>query len=311
MERMLRFFQATAQILSSYTLPFNLLLSGITLAAEKPPSPDATYAILLALRQRLGLIRRFFRLFRFLESFHAAHKLYLGAAATAGTTGTAPLQTDEWLDILGRTFNGMYLLLEASTTADALAIDGLALWAPETARRLALEAQRFWLFALVCGVLAGSLRAVKVLAYTPVPVPGPATTGAGSGGALGAASEDRDTIQDSTTGEKGEGGEGRDGDGDGDEKWDLQREQARLRGLASERRKARVLWRRDVQAKIRRLGRGVVANALDVALPGTAVGWLDLEPGTVGVAMLVTSILTGLEVWERCGREVDVVGRQP
>lgn len=297
MERTLRLLQSIAQILSSYTLPFNLLIYTLTLAAEKPPSPDTTHVVLLALRQQFGLIRRFFRLFRFLESFNAAHKLCSNASSSvssssgekAATPGTG-IQTEEWLDIFGRTFNGMYLLLEASTTIDALQIDGLAVWAPETSRSLAIEAQRFWLFALICGVFAGSLRVVKVLAYTPVPVTGDVfSRGSDAGPGFGG---------------EGDKGEEKEKDGGGNEKWDLQQEQARLRALASDRKKARSMWRRDVQAKIRGLARGVLANALDVALPGSAVGWLDLEPGTVGVAMFATSILTGLDVWERCGREV-------
>ncbi|RYP89907.1 hypothetical protein DL770_004000 [Monosporascus sp. CRB-9-2] len=300
LERTLRLFQAVAQILSSYTLPFNLLIHILTLSTEKPPSPASTRVILLALRQRFALARRFLRLFRFLESFSTAQKLYLSAASSAaeGPGGSKALRrlgdpgidAEVWLDIFGRTFNGMYLLLEASTIVDALEIDGLAVWAPQTGRRVSVEAQRFWLFALVCGLLAGLARIVKVLAYAPVP-------SAGEDYSRGMVDESRD-ISGAVPADDGQ-------EGKAETEKDLKnQEPASLRQVVEERRKAWEVGRRETQAKVRGLTRSVMANALDIALPGTAVGWLDLEAGTVGVAMFITSILTGWDVWERCGREI-------
>ncbi|KAI1867312.1 hypothetical protein JX265_000851 [Neoarthrinium moseri] len=286
LERTFRLLQATVQIIASYPAVLGLLLSllgFITGSSSAAVSHAQTNVILLALRQRLGLARRFFRLFRFLDAFHAAHKLYAGLSAT----GAAPAPAEAWLDVLGRTFNGMYLLLEASTIVDALQIEGLRVWAPDWERAITVEAQRFWLLALVCGVLAGLLRMVKVLAYTPVPA-------TGDGFAHGA-KEGKDDA-----GEKDKVGPG-----DGDEgEFDMQKEQQRLRAIVKERRKGRVLWRREVRAKLRGLGRAVTANALDIVLPGSVVGWVQADPGTVGLAMFVTSILTGMDAWERCGREV-------
>ncbi|RYP19575.1 hypothetical protein DL765_003302 [Monosporascus sp. GIB2] len=300
LERTLRLFQAVAQILSSYTLPFNLLIHLLTLSTEKPPSPASTHVILLALRQRFALARRFLRLFRFLESFSAAQKLYLSAASTAAEgpgdskapprLGDTGIDAEVWLDIFGRTFNGMYLLLEASTIVDALEIDGLAVWAPETGRRVSVEAQRFWLFALVCGVLAGLARIIKVLAHAPVP-------STGEGYLRGTAGENGEVA--------GAVPEGKDQEGKAEAEKDLKnQERASQWHVAEEKQKTRELSWREAQAKVRGLTCSVMANALDIALPGTAVGWLDLETGTVGVAMFITSILTGWDVWERCGREV-------
>ncbi|RYP47974.1 hypothetical protein DL768_006071 [Monosporascus sp. mg162] len=301
LERTLRFFQAVAQILSSYTLPFNLLIHLLTLSTEKPPSPASTHVILLALRHRFALARRFLRLFRFLESFSAAQKLYVNAASTAADSprgSKAPRRLEDrgidtvvWLDIFGRTFNGMYLLLEASTIVDALEIDGLAVWAPQTGRRVSVEAQRFWLFALVCGLLAGLARVVKVLAYAPVP-------SAGEDYSRGMVDESRETSGAVPANE--------DREGKAETEKDLKnQEPASLRQVVEERWKAWEMGRRERRAKVRGLACSVMANALDIALPGTAVGWLDLETGTVGVAMFITSILTGWDVWERCGRELN------
>jgi hypothetical protein len=43
---------------------------------------------------------------------------------------------------------------------------------------------------------------------------------------------------------------------------------------------------------------------MDLGLPGSVVGWVPLSPETVGWLMLGTTVLTGMEVWERCGREL-------
>jgi len=52
--------------------------------------------------------------------------------------------------------------------------------------------------------------------------------------------------------------------------------------------------------KNRRVLRRLVADALDLAVPGAVVGWVPVSTGTVGVLMLGSTWLTGLEVWERC-----------
>lgn len=190
-----------------------------------------------------------------------------------------------------KTFNGLYFLLEATTTIDALAVPGLRVWTSEQERQVTIEAQRFWLFGLVCGLLFNLLEILNVLAYTPVPA-----TGSGFGGdvvepAAGAEAE----AEDEKRGELDEKEKSAD---------DLKKEQQRLRAIVKGRKEQRRLWRREVQGKISKLGRGAVANALDTVLPGSAIGWLKVEPGTVALAMFATTILTGMDVWERCGREV-------
>ncbi|KAI2633418.1 peroxisomal biogenesis factor 11 [Xylaria nigripes] len=250
LERTLRFLQATAQITASYTLPFQYLLLLHTTLTGTIPSAKAIHAILLALCNHLALVRRYFRIFRFLEFFHAAQTLY-----TSPSSGE--IQTAVWLDIFTRTFMGMYLLIEVTTTVDALGIDGLAFWGPEKARSINIEAQRFWLFSLVCGALAGLVRVIGVL-------------------------RGRDTK-----GKRGKAGKkaGKDGSGSGSDEKSGARTQ-------------------EVPSKLWALGRGVVANALDVTLPGALVGWVPASSGTVGLAMFVTTVLTSMDVWERCGREV-------
>lgn len=74
--------------------------------------------------------------------------------------------------------------------------------------------------------------------------------------------------------------------------------------------------RRDVEAKSHgsrtksqqvRLSRKLMTCLLDLPLPGSIVGWIPASPGTLGLLMLTTSVLSGVDVWERCGREVGKV----
>ncbi|KAK4237682.1 peroxisomal biogenesis factor 11 [Achaetomium macrosporum] len=53
----------------------------------------------------------------------------------------------------------------------------------------------------------------------------------------------------------------------------------------------------------RRTFRRLVADAMDLAVPGSVVGWVRLEPAMVSLLMFGSTVLTGMEVWERCGRE--------
>lgn len=57
-------------------------------------------------------------------------------------------------------------------------------------------------------------------------------------------------------------------------------------------------------AQSRRLTRKMVACVLDMALPGNVVGWIPASKSSVAIIMLVTSVLTAADVWERCGKEV-------
>ncbi|KAG7112514.1 hypothetical protein HYQ44_010709 [Verticillium longisporum] len=89
---------------------------------------------------------------------------------------------------------------------------------------------------------------------------------------------------------------------EGGEDWKDERERLR-RGVA-----ARKAHRAGVRRKVRALLRRMAADSLDLVIPGSVVGWIASEPGTIGTVMLCTSVLTGLDVWERCGRQV--VGQQ-
>lgn len=292
--------------------------------------PRATGVVVLNdLKGHLGLARRFFRMFRFLESFHAAHQLYTSlypqpptltsasAAATAIPSQPAaavsdakdsPEQAEQaarpahaapaatqaphvhqhhpncrhrrksgppaeaWLDIFGRTFNGMYLLLETLCLVDALQVPGFSLWGPQWFSVLFVEGQRFWFFGLGCGVASGLLKIVKLLAYAPVP---PTGEGYGTG-----ETKDESEMAD----------------------WEKERE--RLRKIMWVRKEQRKLWKSNIKTKSKGLVRKCVADLLDMVMPGSVVGWWKVDQGTLGSILIITTYLTGCEVWERCGREI-------
>ena len=257
------------QIILSYTSAFNLLLHLLGLSSRKAPQATTVESALLDLRQRLDLGRRYFRVFRFLECFHGAQKL---SASLSGSGKQKPawVQADVWLDLFGRTFCGMYLLLEMSTVVDYMQIEGLGVWGPERRDKVNVEAQRFWFLTLACAIASGILQIVALLlAYPPSSAP------AAAGGA--------EPVREKTSGSAA---------ADDEKKMSENATQSNVEEANVRRR------------KFYRLGKTLVSNAIDIVIPGSIVGWLDVDPGTIGVAMFVTTILTTMDVWNRCGKEV-------
>lgn len=295
-ERVLRMVQAVLMVILSQPLLtggfFKLVDLGNQHVWTEPRV--ASVAALTDLRNQVALIRRFFRMFRFLESFHGAYVIYTSfyapphppspvtdqnQQATEGSknptkasarNGNAP--TEAWLDIFSRTFNGMYLFLEALTLIDALRLPGFSLFGAYWSTRMHIEGQRFWLFSLVCGFASGLVKIIKLLAYAPVP-----QTGEGYG-----------------TGEKNAT--------EGMADWE--RERDRLRRVVAARKESRQAWKMQLKTTGRGLMRRCVADLLDIVVPGSVVGWVNIQPGTVGVVMVVTTWLTAMGIWERCGQEI-------
>jgi hypothetical protein len=54
-----------------------------------------------------------------------------------------------------------------------------------------------------------------------------------------------------------------------------------------------------LNAKRRSLYRQLVIDSCDLIIPGAAVGWLHLDPVTVGIAGTVSALAGGSEAWER------------
>jgi len=60
------------------------------------------------------------------------------------------------------------------------------------------------------------------------------------------------------------------------------------------------------RAARKKVVRRLIADVMDLAVPGSVVGWVPLAPGYVALLMLGSTVLTGMEVWERCGRELAI-----
>ncbi len=86
--------------------------------------------------------------------------------------------------------------------------------------------------------------------------------------------------------------------------WDHNRERERLREIVRRRKEQQRAWRRRVVARSTVILRRIVADSLDLLVPASVLGWISAEPGTVSLAMFVSTALTAAEVWERCGAEV-------
>ncbi|KAK4166429.1 peroxisomal biogenesis factor 11-domain-containing protein [Cladorrhinum sp. PSN259] len=253
LERLLRLLQSTVQILASYPLLPSILAA--ILCNQFPfslvfPSTPKSYAVLttpvlLTLRRRLALGRRYFRVFRFLEAFDSAHGVYVSTVAVG-------LGVEGWLEVLGKMFNGMYLLLESATLVDDL-IGGEGgwegVWGVKMAKELNVEGQRFWFFSLLCGIVLGVVRLWN----------------------LRADKTEKGVIKE---GEKTE-------------------EAVQRRKILADRRKKKT-----------KLTKRLLADLMDLAGPGKVVGWVPVDDGVVGLLMLASTWLTGMEVWERCGMEV-------
>ncbi|KAI1171030.1 hypothetical protein F4777DRAFT_566957 [Nemania sp. FL0916] len=281
LERIFRLAQSVVQIILAYPTTAHVVLDPLVLRlAHVPASLVFRRAILQTLQQRLDLARRYVRVFRFLDTFQRVRRLLLqyqspspAASATTAAKGGASKpsyaprgrQAAEWLDLLGSTFNGMYLLIETSTILDYMQVDGLQVWGREGSLAVNAEAQRFWFFTLACGVLAGIVRIRRVLLATPTP----------SGGYGDVAPVTGDSAETSSKEKESES--------------------------QSQKKELEKRCQLERSRMLTKLVRGVVSNIIDIIIPGVVVGWFRVSPGIVALAMFVTTISTSVDIWERCG----------
>lgn len=318
LERLFRGLQAVSLLASSILLPAASAL--YLLPGVAHPATRARLRVLDELSGRLGLARRFLRLFRFLENFAAAQ------AIVASGGGGAGLSLEAWLDVVARSSNGLYLLLESATLPASLGIDGLVLLPGDgpvsaatggggdddkttaavvvyaTSRLLAREAQRFWFVALAAGLAAGLVRLVKLFAYAPVPQTGQGygTGEKGAGGGEGGATEKKEEEREKEPEPEPEPKPG--------SRAAMERDRARLREVVLKRKAERTASRRAMAARARAILRKLTHDALDLLIPATALGWTKPARPVLGAALFYSTWLTGQDVWRRCGRELQAAG---
>ncbi|KAK3945516.1 peroxisomal biogenesis factor 11-domain-containing protein [Diplogelasinospora grovesii] len=316
LERTFRLFQAVCMIISSSAAARSILLSFIHLVPllsqyllyrylwgsppvfSDPLTEAALYASARDLRSSFNLGRRFFRVFRFIEAFHSAFSLSTAPTPPllhqrSSSLGVSVRSWIVWLDVGAKSFLGMYLLLETMTFPGALGQTGcFGLWSVETERVMNIEGQRFWFFSLVCAAVRGALKLGEHAVYRM--------------------EEDKEKVmkkwriqqrqnqqeqgtqqtadEQEKTGEKG----GKQGDETEKQRQERIDEMARFGPF----------WELQVGTRAIGIMRRLAADTLDLVLPGQIIGWVPVGPTTVGICMLMTTCLTGKEVWDRCGMEL-------
>ncbi|KAK4187222.1 peroxisomal biogenesis factor 11-domain-containing protein [Podospora australis] len=179
----------------------------------------------------------------------------------------------KWAEAFSKSFNGLYYLLETVTFLDDLKVPGLSVCGRPLAKTLSVEAQRLWLFALVFGIVSGWLKVKKI---------------AGEVSGL-----KRQMAADAK-------GAGREKERSGE--TDISGE---IAARKEEQRKELKKLKETRYKTIRR----AIADALDLPVPGSVIKWIPLPPGVVAVLMFFSTWLTGLEVWEKCGKELVVAAK--
>ncbi|KAF7558479.1 hypothetical protein G7046_g5679 [Stylonectria norvegica] len=277
-ERTLRLFQSICHILISYPL----LLSLLPITSPKTAVATTLPLTLVALRSQFNLSRRLIRLFRFLGPLRAGAVLFLADDRSS----------DVWLEVISKTCFGIYGFIESATMLDVLEIQGLQVVGAERSRELNYQAQFFWFIALYSSVLASGVKLFRLFAVAPAPKKA-AGSGTGEKTAQPSVSEKATSTASVAVSEKGLSQED-----------ELKKEQERLRGVVSQRKAERRVWLREVITKAKDLGKKMITESVDMILPIASIGWIKVHPGVVGVAMFCTTIVTGLDVWHRCGSEV-------
>ena len=264
LERLLRFIQAFLHIIVALAASHAPLVSRVA----GIPVDHELFRGLAELRGLLGSVRRFLRFFRFFDAFTSSYSIFMGMMNSDGQKDAAAGRHSyllQTLDALAGTFNGMYLFLESLTLADALNIQGLAVLGKEAEYYFKIESQRCWFLALACGALACLIRLQSLNGQSSHEQP--ATEKANGKWSPG----------------KGVNGHVKFTDKEKEESLNKQAQ---------------------ISAQRQRLTRKLAASLLDLPLPGSVIGWIPASPVVVGSLMLITSFLTGLDVWQRCGKEV-------
>lgn len=229
---------------------------------------SAHLAALALLKSKVNITRRVLRTFKFLE---------FSASATRKTLSKKQ-SLETYVEILFATFMAGFCLLETMTIPDLLGIPELQVWGVEMTGMLNLEAQRLWFLALACNVVCGYARLNRLSKGLPTTV---------------------------VFGEKSENTQGNPQESRAHVKPEANEDQDR-RADAGVTTTCTTL--ETTQHQIWNIKRRILSDCMDMILPCAALGWISIGTGRLGLVMLFTSFLTGLEVWERCGQQL--VSRQ-
>lgn len=188
--------------------------------------------------------------------------------------------------MLGRTCLGLYGMLESVTLLDLLEVDQLEIFGAEQTDNLNYQAQVFWLIALCISLCRSSIALLRCLGNQAAPH----------------ASSNHDS-KENVPSEKSEHQEGdgplmKNGNGSASEPPGANQQkgygdQMALKSRATESNEA-------VPSLILKL----VADTMDVLLPATAVGLVEIHSAVIALAMIISTAITANDVWARCGKNM-------
>ncbi|EXJ58518.1 hypothetical protein A1O7_05944 [Cladophialophora yegresii CBS 114405] len=236
-------------------------------------SPDEATLWTVA-KNQFALARRFFRLVKWIDCFnngYAQYELYQHPrvssekAATGGNATSAQNGLHFLLVVSKWSLLGAYLFVEMFTIVDAVA----GTWRP-WAVATQTEALKLWFYALAVSVML-DLYEILVVYSSDSSAPVPATT----------PSQPASTSKGSPIKED---------------------EKQAMRSTKSPPNAAPAAGTDSFAfnaAKRRSTYRQLVIDGCDLLIPGAAVGWLALDPITVGVAGSISALVGGSEAWAR------------
>lgn len=234
------------------------------------------------LGHQLNVSRRFIRFFRFLDTFRAGWLIW---------TGQVNGGVDIYLDVVSKTCFGLFGMLETMTLLELIPVDNLRIFSHETYKEIDHQAQLLWFAGLYTSVLVSGFRLFRLFTSQPVRIASETISASTGDNPAEIAEADKELPEKSGAYEK-------------TPEADLGEERERLKGIVAKRKEERRTWLQDVSAQATLLGRGALSDALDMVLPGTSLGWVQVQPGLVSSAMFLTTLTTGMAVWERVGRDL-------
>lgn len=235
------------------------------------------------LRGQLNVSRRFIRLFRFLDTFRAGWDVYVAP----GDKGL-----DGWLEVVSKTCFGIFGMMETATLLDLCGIDNLRLFSREKYDEIDYQSQLFWFAGLYTSILVSGIRVLRLFSTRPA---------AESVGRIPTEKADEIISAEKELSEKSDAA--RDGD-ENKSKDDLDKERERLKTIVTKRKAERRAWLQKIGREGFVLARSLFSDTLDMLLPTTTVGWVKVDPGVVSLVMFLTTLSTGMAVWENVGRRL-------
>ncbi|KAK7426578.1 hypothetical protein QQZ08_006908 [Neonectria magnoliae] len=243
-----------------------LIAYPLLLAAVWPNSPEV---IQVAKATGLAVVRTQLNVTRrFIRLFRFMDTLKAGWVMYVGVEEK---NLEIWLSIISKTSLGLFGMTETMTLVDLMGIDSLQVFGPIRSKEIDAQAQYFWFVGLAASVLASIIKLNGIDASVP------------------SENTAKTDITEKDVPEK-----------DTPEK-DAKTETPEKSAAETEKEKQR---QQEVSAKKKLLVRGIVSDTIDMLLPGSAIGLVNITPGQVSAAMFFTTLTTGWAAWERTGAKL-------